>query len=206
MANSTLDTELIILQDNWPTKVISGCGPTRPTSAVDASGWQGQNVAAPTDFEVGTKFTIHNAGGTSKPIGESTFIYLRLGTQNADILLSCVAASDKCVCCPETLSADGTAAQMYQVTNDGDGTTMEPTGLIAVGLSAMTNTYYGWFWCGGVAPLDAITGLVGNFRTLSTVAIGEIVISASDLANHPLGITTTAAGSRCCGTAFKAET
>jgi hypothetical protein len=206
MADSVIDTELIILKDNWPETGQEGwAGPANcRIAAVDALGWEGQN-AATAAFELGTKFKMFQDGGTGIPRGWSTFIYLKVGTQNPDILLSCVAATNKCLCCPEDLSEDGTAIQMYTVTNDGDGTTMEPTGLVAVALSAITDTYHGWFWCGGVAPISYLSGLAGDLPTANTVAIGAFVCAATTIANNPLGLIVATAPNVTAGIAFAAD-
>ena len=204
MANSVIDTEMIVLQDNWPFDpgFDRWAGPYRKP-AVDSLLWEGQNVSTLDKFRLGRKFVHYEPGGTGKLSGWSTFIYLKLGTQHTTLNLSCVAATVKCVCTTEGTLAENSATaatQLYQVTNDGDATTMESLGLCAIATSAMTDTYYGWFWCGGVAPLTLLTGLVGDVETDQGITGPvEIVVSATDETSEPLGLSIASAGVKSCG-------
>ena len=208
MANSVIDTEMFVLWDNWPIDPDPNWGgPYITGPAVDSLGWEGQNVAT-AKFPLGRKFHVREDGGTGKLSGWSTFIYLKLGTQHATLNLSCVAATVKCVCTVEGTLAENSATaatQLYQVTNDSDTTTMEALGLCAIATSAMTDTYYGWFWCGGVAPLTMLTGLVGDVETDDGLTLGEICVSATDESSEPLGLSVASAGVKSCGFATIAD-
>ena len=200
MANSVIDTEMVILRDKWPTLPDTGfpdnC--SAPASGAD------QN-ASTEKHKVGTKWTGFQEGGTGIPRGSFTLIYLNVGTQNPDILLSCAAATNKCVCCPEDASENGTATQMYTVTNDSATTTSEPTGMCAIALSAITASYYGWFWCDGVAPISIVAGLAGDIPTADAFQIGDNIMGATDGSNTPIGFTVAAAGSVSCVIGLKAD-
>ena len=206
MANSVIDSELVILRDNWPE--IANNNAAGPFNAGAPASGSDQNwyVAGDTPpHPVGTKFTGYQEGGTGIPRGTYTLIYLQVGTQNPDIALSCAAATNKCVCCPEDASENGTAIQIYTVTNDSAGTTSEPTGLCAIALSAMTNSYYGWFWCGGVAPISIVPGLAGDIPTANSFQIGDNIMAATDISNTPIGFTVAAAGSVSCAIGLAAD-
>ena len=206
MAASVIDTELIVLRDNWPTLVGSAIGPTKPAAAVDSSGWEGQNVAEPS-FTLGTKFIHWNEGTTSAPRGHTTFIYLKVGTQNADLPIACAVGTNASVCCTEDASENSTSAeQMYLVTNDSAATNSHLAGLCAIGTGAVTDGNYGWFWCGGVAPVVLLTGLVGDADTDANVEIGDMcLIAAGDATYDPIGFGVGVAASRTVGIAMKAD-
>jgi hypothetical protein len=215
MANSVIDTEMIVLWDNWPIDPHSNWGgPYITGPAVDSLGWEGQNVAT-AKFDLGRKFHIREDGGTGKVSGWSTFIYLRVATQNPDVLLSCVAATNKTICTPAGTPAENAttaATALYTVTNDGNNSDsagavpLLPLGMCAIATSAMTNNYYGWFWCGGVPPLTLLTGLVGDCPTANTVAIGEFALAQTDIGNYEIGFIVAADPLRPCGVATIADT
>ena len=215
MANSVIDTEMIVLQDNWPFDpgFDRWAGPYRKP-AVDSLLWEGQNVSTLDKFRLGRKFVHYEAGGSEKPSGWSTFIYLKVGTQNPDVLLSCVAATNKTICSIEGTPAENSstaATEMYTVTNDGNnanaaaGTICMAMGMCGIATSAMTNSYYGWYWCGGVAPLTLLTGLVGDCPTANTVAIGEFGLAETDIGNYELGFIVAADPLAPVGVARKAD-
>lgn len=156
MANSTLDSELFILQDVWPGKGERVAEPGgNITNTTD------HNVAAAT-HKVGEKIWLYNeSAGVS---GWSAFMYLQVGTQNAS---SAIAV--KSICVPDS------ATVWYQVTNDPDDCVKVPTNMLAVALSAMTDAYYGFFWVGGVCPEEYVSGLGGNYATDGSVAAGGIL-------------------------------
>ena len=95
MADSVIDTEMIILRDNWPIDPnMDWAGPATGGPAIDSLKWHGQNVT-PAAYPLGRKFRVWENGGASKLAGYSTFIYLQVGTDNPDIDLVCAAASPK---------------------------------------------------------------------------------------------------------------
>jgi len=106
--------------------------------------------------------TDGEAGGE---LGYAEFTYLKAAADN----ISCAA---KTMCLQESL---------------GDWTTVSPDastvlhktgrGLMgAVAISAVTNSYYGWFWTGGVVPIGYVSALSGNYKTDSTVDEGAMMI------------------------------
>jgi len=48
----------------------------------------------------------------------------------------------------------------------------DPRAVITI--SAMTDDYYGWFWCGGVCPEFMVSGMGGTYATDGNVEIGPI--------------------------------
>ncbi|MCP4645343.1 MAG: hypothetical protein GY851_33175, partial [bacterium] len=175
-----------------------------PFNAADVASGADQNASAAA-HPVGTKWTGFQKGSTGVPRGNYTLIYLLVGTQNPDISLSCAAGTNKCVCCPEDASENGTATQMYTVTNDAATTTSEPSGLCAIAMSAVTNAYYGWFWCGGVAPISICAGLAGDIPTADSFQIGDNIMAATDLGNTPIGLTVASAGNVSCAIGLLAD-
>lgn len=170
MADSTLDSELFTLNDFWP-------GSPNPNLSVPTDGFTGathHNVAAETDYVVGTKIQVYCDGSVGQK-GFSVLIYLQVGTQNADSVLAA-----------KSVVVQDSATVWYQVTNDADSCIKIPTALAAIALSAMTNAYYGWFWCGGVCPEQYVSGLGGNYATEGSVAAGPI--TAHDLAADYIGL------------------
>lgn len=158
MATGTLDSEVFWLCDNWPGK------PTK-FEEVPEDGFTGaghHNVATAV-YPVGTKYQVRNR--TAGQPGLSVLTYLQVGTQDA----TAIAAKSPVV--PDS------ATLWYQVTNDPDSCIALPTGVLAIALSAMTNSYYGWFWTGGVCPEQFVSGLGGTYATVDH-AIGGLVAVA----------------------------
>ena len=174
MADSTLDSQLFVLFDNWPgvaEKISAGevpAGGFAEASAVH------HNVAA-AQYDIGQKLCVLNTDDAGIE-GMSTFIYLQVGTQNAD---SVIAA--------KSLVVPGSATLWYQVSNNPDANILVAgSSMAAYALSAMTDAYFGWFWCGGVCPESFVSGLGGTYATDGTVAAG--MISSGDLAADYLGL------------------
>ena len=153
MADSTIDSELIMLNENWPGKASRD---DEPAGNIVATAHH--NVAAAV-YSTGQKVALRNESA-GQP-GWSTFIYLQVGTQNASSVLAVKSAV-----------VPDSATLWYQVTNDPDDCIKLPTNMGAFALSAMTNAYWGWFWCGGVCPEEYVSGLGGNYATAGTLAAG----------------------------------
>jgi len=171
MADSTLDSELIVL--------LSGrFGAPNVQQGELVAGILGalhHNVAVPY-FPVGSVVRLYNSSNAGQP-GFSEFVYLRYNDGGAP-----PAMAAKQVAIPTS------ATVWYHVTNDPDNAAATPTEgnpLAVVCLSVMTDTYYGWFWCGGICPEDHVVGLAGNFATEGNVAAGPIV--SHDLAADAIG-------------------
>ena len=196
MADSTLDAKYITLFDAWPGKALDW-GLT-VSQILDSN--TVQNVVYPR-YPVGTKIIVRNPGTTYSATGNSTLIYLQAGTAATGL-----AVAAKHVCVPDT------DTNLYKVTNDKT-TGLNPAGcpLVAVALTTMTNSYYGWYWCGGVCPADLLVNaagsfiLSGNMATDSTVAIGPIQTVALTAANIGFALAASATTTLACGWALHAD-
>jgi len=185
MAISTLVAESIILYDNFP-------GTVSPAHSVPEGGDFGffngsrhHNVSSAV-YRVGEKIRIYNDPTTGAGLGEngwSTMIYLRMDNQDTTI----ISAGSVCTL-QTTIDAN---EKWFTVTNDPDsGLAGYTTGALvnlspaAVAISAMTDEYYGWFWCGGVAPQNwllatATTTSLVNVDTDTSVIAGPIAATDS---------------------------
>lgn len=174
MADSTIDSELFVLIDNWPGVYEGRVLPYDNFTSTAA----GHNISAETSYPRGTKMQVWN-GGTTGVQGWSGLIYLKF-VANGDVALAA-----KQVVVPDVTT------DIYTVTNDPDDCLVATGGLGAIAISAMTDGYFGWFWHSGVAPEFKISALGGNYATEGTVVAGPIVFH--DLAN------TDAIGLGPCG-------
>lgn len=188
MGDSTLDSELFILFNRWGSspRLYGNCPPGGFTDA------RHHNVANPV-YELGTCVQVYNRSSKAGKDGPSQLIYLKVGTQNADSVIAVKSAV-----------IQDSATVPYTITNDPDSCIKLPTGTGAFALGAMTDAYYGWFWCGGVCPEEFISTMAGNFATDSTVAAGQICYH--DLAADYAGIAIAdTAGEDICGFALAAD-
>jgi hypothetical protein len=189
MADSTLDSQLFHLIDLWPGAPI-------PTHGIPHNGFDDadhHNVATPV-YPIGTKIQVYNESAGLP--GYSTFIYLKVGTQNASVAIAA-----------KSVVVQDSATIWYEVTNDPDDC-INIGGPVAVAISAMTNAYYGWFWCGGVCPEEYISGLGGNYATTNAVVAGPIVgsdLSADAVGFGPLTDTSAPVIEMPCGVAVAAD-
>ena len=189
MADSTIDSELIFLINPWPASRVR----TEPADSLTLASSYTHNVSAQTEYRVGDVIQVYNTGNSAGKPGWAEFIYLQVGTQNADNVLAA-----KQVVVPDS------ATVWYQVTNDPDSC-IKSTGscLFAVAISAMTNAYFGWFWCGGVCPEEFVSDLGGNYATEGNVAAGSITVH--DLAADALGFGPMATTEAHAGFALAAD-
>jgi len=164
MADSSLSVYKAFLYDKWPGDADPRFG-VPPDLFIGASH---HNVVA-AKYPIGTKVQVYHPGATAGSLaGYSTLIYLKLEMQDATNLLAAAQMV--------ALHSD---AVPYDATNEVAtllGTTMGPA---AIALSVMTVDYYGWFWCGGVVPVDfleATNVLITThlLYTVNTVAIGDM--------------------------------
>jgi len=167
LADSTLDSELFVLEDHWP-----GVGRQTTFGQIPKGGFTGNthhNVATPA-YPIGEKLCVENMNETGTVVGKagfSTFIYLQVGTQDAG---QAIAAKSVCVLDSATL--------WYQLTNDSASCIAASSSLAAIAISAVTAAYWGWFWCGGVCPESLVSSLGGNYATINAVAAGMISTGA----------------------------
>jgi len=163
--DSTIAVESVVLLDRWPASPIKSLEGGVPDDGFTGSSHHNVETAV---YQVGTKAQVYNNGTTSPGVaGYSTLIYLQTKDAITAALELCQPASltDK-----HAVSSTKASAIML-----GD---IAPK--MAVTLSAMTDEYFGWFWCGGVAPVDfvAALGTVGDIATDGTVIIGLVTIGA----------------------------
>jgi hypothetical protein len=187
MADSTLDSELFILIDNWPGQAIRHLDNV-PTGGIVGSTHHNVATAA---YSPGDKIQVRNH--TLGKEGFATFIYLQYDGTGAEAMAA------------KQFVVQSSATTPYVVTNDPDLAGIVATGnsLAAVALSAMTDQRYGWFWCGGVCPELFVPTLGGNFATEGNVVAGAIVVH--DLAADAMGIGPLAGTEQAIGFALAAD-
>ena len=158
----------VILIDNFPGAALTAM--KMPEDGF--TGTTHHNVATVV-YPVGTKIQVYCPGsavvGTkSGAAGYATFIYLKL--EAVDSTNTCGAAKQ--------IVGIHTDAVPYDVTNEAATAVGAGKTPIAVTISAMTENYYGWFWCGGVCPVDYVDALDGAYCTDNSVAIGPMTWGA----------------------------
>ncbi|HUW99396.1 MAG TPA: hypothetical protein VMY35_00320 [Phycisphaerae bacterium] len=165
MANAAIDSEMIILTGNGLAGFHDyniGVPPDGFTGATH------HNVAAAV-YPVGTMVDVYNKGNTGVA-GGATFIYGKVGAQDET---NVIAAKHLC-------AIFATTPVPYEFSNEVATDLGESVQAIVIALSAMTTSYYGWFWCAGVCPEEFVSGLGGTYPTVNTtVVIGAM--AAGDL-------------------------
>lgn len=155
MTDGTLDSDLIFLYNHFGSANLVGHVPRG-----GFTGSEHHNVAS-AKYPIGTVVRVEHRATAGKP-GFSEFVYLQVGTQDT------IAIAAKKVVVQDS------ATVPLVMTNDSASCIAVPTPLGAVALSAVTDAYYGWFWCGGVCPEDYVSGLAGNYSTNGSVIAGDI--------------------------------
>ena len=171
-----VSTRDLVLEDRWPGTPNFNLG--TPKNGFDSTLW---TDASTEEYPIGTKIQVYQ--DFSGVTGPYTMMYSRyycqsvnngtpVGVESADLTLTGMAIFQH-FCSSTCLSADGTS-NAFTVTNlatlgagHTDGTT---TGQIAIACGTLSYRDvttdgdnpggYGWFWVGGVCPLD-ITMLSG---------------------------------------------
>ena len=166
----------IVLEDRWPGTPNFNLG--KPKNGFDSTLW---TDASTEEYPIGTKIQVYQ--DFSGVTGPYTMMYSRyyclsgnngtpVGVESADLTLTGMALFQH-FCNSTCLSADGTG-NAFTMTNSGnvdtgvaDGTTTGQIGIACGTLSYRDVTTdgdnpggYGWFWVGGVCPMD-ITMLSG---------------------------------------------
>jgi len=82
------------------------------------------------------------------------------------------------------LYAQSNAADLWEVSNlkaDTLGGIIEFSGAACYSLSAMTATYYGFLWCGGVCPIDSVPAMAhaNGFVTAGDIVAGAMVVASA---------------------------
>jgi len=175
MGDSTITVQGVVLAEHWPGVPIDP--PVSHTDMTTAA--VGHNIANPM-FRLGQKWKVYCSGdeayaGVGYNLGWSTFIYLKC---EAGIETAIAAIATSICVVDDTMAAGDAATKLYTKTADSANTTHDALGLIGVALSTMTNDYYGWFWCGGVCPIE----YVPLFTTASTLVTDDSVLAGSELA------------------------
>lgn len=152
--DSTVDSELILLHDNWPGEVEERPAPYG-SGLLDR---RYNNVTVPT-LEAGTKLELVNSALGKE--GPTILIYLQAGTAGGTGVLAA-----KVAVVPDS------ATLWYQVTNDPDDCIKLPTNMGAFAISACADASWAWFWCGGVCPEEFVPAMGGTYRTNGTLAAG----------------------------------
>lgn len=190
-----MDDGKFILKDNWPDNNVMVAAPSDMTAEYATAYGSGATTDAP--CPVGTKVRIYQT--TNK--GFATFILLQYNKGTAAL------AAIKSACAPETTAA-AAAGGYHGVTNDG-GEALKDTGLVAVALATLADTYYYWFWCGGVCPVDTVAGLDGIHPSDGSVTAGcvlTLVDSASYCKFGLLAMNDASAMYAPAGMAFAVDT
>ena len=170
--DETIDSEYFILKDNWPASPFQCNG---VPCSYNLQGHASHNVATAA-YPIGTKFQVYNDGSVAGLAGWSTMIYLQVGTQGT---VAAIGAKSICM--------QGSVSGPYVVTNNFSDATDPNNGLCAIGIGAVTNDYYGWFWCGGVAPeilcdtklAAASATMGGNYYGKPNLEIGPIYLASA---------------------------
>lgn len=177
MADAAIDSELFVLFDHWPGRIINNAVALVSDGLV-ATAQHNTTAAVNTP---GDKIQIYNnpSVGVGGRAGWSTFVYLK-GKAVTEANPTCAA---KQVVVPAMSFGTSAGGSPYQVTNDPDQCLQKDgSWLGAIMMSVMTFTHtatkYGWFWCAGVCPESAVTLLTGDFDTITgDVAVGAITFS-----------------------------
>jgi hypothetical protein len=161
----TIDTTFVRLIDQWP----AGANIPAPQRATGGTlGAAAGHNTSTAKYPLGTKFRV-----SADPLsaGLSTFVYLKMGTQAGAVALvagsvvGLAAASDNATLSHFVVNGDPELQQITATTShSGIGA--------AIAISAMTDLYYGWFWCGGPSPENFITALATTIATYTTASDG----------------------------------
>jgi len=185
MGDSTIDGAYVVLTSGR-------FGAPNPNYGIPTDGFAGadhHNVAAAA-YPVGTVIAAHNVGTDGAP-GMTEFVYLQYANGNTVFTATSsvtLAAKGFCVPCSQTKWYEVTGDPDISYTTNATTTAINKTGhpRAVMAISTMTDQYYGWFWCGGVCPVDLIAWTASTIATVDTLVYGAIM--ASDLTADAIGI------------------
>jgi len=144
------------------------CWPGVPTNGPNPADWT--TIDATELWQLGTKRLVYDDTNN----GWATLMYLKFeaGTDSACAIKS-LCAQDK---------TEAALAAGYCVVGDV-GDECNQNGPLAIALASMTDATFGWFWVGGVCPVDTISGLDGNYVTNGLAAAGSAMdaVTASNI-------------------------
>lgn len=166
-----IDDGKFFLIDNWPGQAVAGANPSSWTT-----------YSATEDYPLGTKRLIYDDTNH----GWATLIYLKFvkGTARYAVVKDLVSIDT---------SAMATAGQWCHVCNDGGESELQGPVAVCLGTTSATGLY-GWFWCGGVCPVDTIPGLDGIHATdgsIDTVSVGMKVVDAASILKFEIATAST---------------
>jgi hypothetical protein len=142
--------------------------PGVPTNGANPDDWTAYTAAAA--FNVGEKRAIYSTTNN----GWSILIYLQFQKGTAAV----AAVKGLCGLCTASVATAGAWGNVSNTTDESMS-----TGPICVALGTTVDAYYGWFWCGGVCPVDLVSGLDGIYPSDGSVAAGAgmKLVAASSL-------------------------
>jgi len=163
--------EATVLDDKALFLYLGRWGSPTPNAAVPKNGFAEtgglhHNVAAAA-YRPGTVVSVYQDGSGTGRRGWSEFTYLQFNDSETTLTTTVVA---KNMCLHDVL------LDPYSVTTDKEGDVADAvvSGQVAYTISAMTSQYYGWFWTGGVVPVDYVAALNGSFAGVGTA--GDVII------------------------------
>ena len=124
-------------------------------------------------------------------------MYLQVSAQNSHA----VSIDGKHLCVPVNNT------EWWKVSNDPDAVPNKITGQVAIALDPIADNRYGWFWCGGVCPVQWVAGLSGTYRTSGSIAQRSTMVTGDLDSPDLLGFSLYFDGqlSRACGFAINAD-
>jgi len=153
MAQAYTSTGEIILFDLSPGPVHWGHIPPQSTDGTPFTSNSHSNVSATGVYLPGYKVGYLDKTNN----GPSILAYMKYSAGT----IACAAGH---ICSYDTSST--VSSTWYTITNDGDDGILSPVAYVA--LEAMTDTYWGWFWCGGVAPADYVSAFSATDALIDT--------------------------------------
>jgi hypothetical protein len=181
-----IDDGKFILFDKWPGVPVQVAVPADLTTVYDTSA----DIPCP----LGTKIAVYQATNH----GYATFIMLQYEKGTA------TAATVKSLCGLDTTEAI-TAGAQYIVTNDG-GEAFDVCGLAAVALNTVADGNCAFFWCGGVCPVDSVSGLDGVHKSDGSITAGNRLYMVDSASICKLALLAENVVSEAVGVAFVADT
>ena len=205
MSDHTINLTALTLVDNWP-------GAANPNYGIPTGGWDNTTDNFTTTVagqvppqEIGQKRMVHTDQSHSP--GWYTMQYLKYHTfEDTDISVGDFS-SNLGVCChydasqAEDYKVDLSVVPYYVVSSDITDTDAVPSGKLGPGIriaypcaslssdgsSALTNGFgdaFGWFWVGGVCPVEDATILDGTAGDGigAEVACGSMVVAGAVIA------------------------
>lgn len=186
MADSTInDNEFVIITGRF--------GPPDARYVVPKDGFNGSdhhNVSTADDYNVGDTIRVycdgtaqHSEGKAGGPKGYAEFTYLQAAAGAG------VSVAAKAVCAQESATDWNTVTASPSLTTaNGGGDSAGAAPMACVGISDVTNGYYGWFWTGGVCPMGYLSALSGTYKTTNAVVAGNVTVASDASSDYGFDI------------------